>query len=251
MPVTSMIRSLALFALGLLPAAAAAAQDAAAPVVEPHTATKLTLDLGFVNAAGNTEVTTLSFTEALSVKGGRWEFKDLGGVVYGRTGDSTTAEQIKMDARIEVQVVSVLHVFVGGIYERNRFAGFDRRLEEYAGVAIKVIDQPSDQLTVEGGSSVNQDLTTTNQYVSFAALRAAALYRHNFTKTAYVQQTVELIPNLSVAADLRLNSESALVAPVAGRAAIKVAYAVKYDKLPEPGFRKTDRIFTTALQIVF
>src|SRR5688572_32474858 len=134
------LRSPALLVAGLFAATVASAQAPAAPApaIEPTT-TKLTLDLGFVNAAGNTEVTTLSFAEELSIKGSRWEFRDLGNVVYGRTGDSTTAEQVKLDARVGVKLVSILYGFVGGIYERNRFAGFNRRFEEYAGLALKVL----------------------------------------------------------------------------------------------------------------
>jgi len=246
---------LTLFAAALLVSGAAAAQEPAAPAAPAEAGhareTKLTLDLGFVNASGNTRVTTLSLAEQLAVKAARWEFREVGSVVYGRTGDSTTAEQLKLDTRVELRLVAVLFFFLGGTYERNRFAGIARRFEEYGGFAVKIIDRPADLLTLEAGSSLNQDQTTANHSDNFAALKAGLLYRHNFTKAAYFQQTVETIPSLENSNDLRVNSETALVAPLAGRVAIKLGYVVKYDKRPEPGFQTSDRVLTTAVQIVF
>ena len=89
-------------------------------------------------------------------------------------------------------------------------------------------------------------MTTT-----FAAGRAAASFQQFVTETAYVSQDVEVLPNLDETDDVRLNAESALTAPISSRIAVKLTYAVKFDNVPEPGFEKTDRIFTAGLQIVF
>lgn len=244
---------MALLAAGLLTATAVAAQEPAAPPAAPAPAppVKLTLDLGFVNAAGNTNVTTLSLGDELSYKQGRWELKEIGAVIYGRTDDSTTVEQIKVTGRSDVRLVSVLRLYVGVTYERNRFAGIARRLEEFAGLGLRLIDLPATVWSLEAGSSLNQQQSTAQLSSGFAALRLATVFRHNFTKTAYFQETGEYLPNMETGGDWRVNSETAMVAPIAGRVALKVSYVVKVDNLPEPGFRKTDRIFSTAVQIAF
>lgn len=252
-----MLKTPGLLALsGLLAALApAAAQE---PVARPPTPVeaptgpppvKLALDLGFVNSAGNTDVTTLSVGENLEYRVTQWQWNLLSSVVYGRTGDSTTAEQIKVSGRVDRRLVAVLHAFVGVSYERNRFAGIGRRFEEFGGLALRLIDRPSDLWTLDTGSSVNQQRSTINRIRNFAALRFAMLFRHNFAATTYLQQSIETLPNLEDSRDLRVNSETALVAPLSGRLALKLSYAVKYDKLPEPGFQKSDRIFTTGIQI--
>lgn len=46
-------------------------------------------------------------------------------------------------------------------------------------------------------------------------------------------------------------SETSLVAPLSARFAVKVAYTVRFDNLPEPGFEKTDRILSSGLQVTF
>jgi putative salt-induced outer membrane protein len=54
-----------------------------------------------------------------------------------------------------------------------------------------------------------------------------------------------------VSEDYRINSESALVAPLSQKVAIKLGYIVRFDNLPEAGFLSTDRIFTSGLQVSF
>lgn len=210
---------------------------------------KLTLDLGFVNAAGNTDLTTLSLGDNLEFRTSQWELKQLGAVVYGRSGDSTTAEQIKITGRVDRKLLAVVHLFVGLTYERNRFAGIGRRFEEFAGVGLRLIDAPRTRWNVDLGSSLNQERSVAAISRDFAALRVATLFRHNFTATAYFEESAETLPNLDNSDDLRVNSETSLVAPLSGRVALKFSYTVKFDNLPEPGFARTDRVFTTAIQL--
>ena len=43
----------------------------------------------------------------------------------------------------------------------------------------------------------------------------------------------------------------ALVAPLSDVIALKLSYAIRFDNLPEPGFEKTDRIFSSGVQVTF
>jgi putative salt-induced outer membrane protein YdiY len=58
-----------------------------------------------------------------------------------------------------------------------------------------------------------------------------------------------VLPDLETSKDLRVNSETAIVAPLSARFAVKLGYLIRFDNLPEPGFRKTDRLFTSGLQV--
>lgn len=49
--------------------------------------------------------------------------------------------------------------------------------------------------------------------------------------------------------DLRLNGESALVAPLSNRIALRLGWLVKHDTLPVTGKRDTDTLFTSGIQI--
>src|SRR5579872_6122993 len=121
-------------AAGLLVATAASAQTPApaptpgpapvavirtAPVPAPVSPVKLTLDIGAVNATGNTNVTTLNLGDAFEYKGKSGGFAEFANVVYGRIGDSTTAEQIRAGLRVDHRLWAVVFGWVGVTYERK------------------------------------------------------------------------------------------------------------------------------------
>ena len=84
---------------------------------------------------------------------------------------------------------------------------------------------------------------------NFVALRVATSYKHNLTDDAFVQQSVEALPNVQEFKDLRVNSETALVAPITRQIALRLSYVVRFDNVPEPGFLKTDRVLSSGVQI--
>jgi putative salt-induced outer membrane protein YdiY len=235
-----------LFAAGLSSAALAQApKDSAPPPL------KVTLDLGYLNAAGNTNVTTFSTGEALTYKTPQWELLQNGSAVYGTTADSTIAEQYKLGARINYLLSKIVGVFVGGGFERNRFAGLAHRFEEDAGLAFRVLNLTNDNWLIEVGGSLNQERNTLGTSRDFTSLRTAMSYKHSFTKTAFLQEDFEVLPNTENWTDTRVNNNIALAAPLSVHVALKVAYQIKFDNVPEPGFKKSDRVFTTGVQITF
>lgn len=223
----------------------------AAPLAaqQPAKPWSLVTDLGFVNAAGNSDLTTLSVGEKLAYTAGPWTLGQTFGIVYSRSDGTTTANQLKGGIRADRKLSGVLGGYLLGNYERNRFAGIARRFEEGAGLALSAVQGPKDHLDFEAGVSLIQQRSTTDIDQNFTAGRAAASYKRSLTEAAYFQQQVEFLPNLEETDDYRVNSETSLVAPLAKSLALKLGYTIRFDNLPEPGFKKTDRIFTSGLQI--
>jgi len=62
---------------------------------------------------------------------------------------------------------------------------------------------------------------------------------------------VELLPDLKTSENLRVNTESDVVAPLSQHIALKLSYVIRFDNLPEPGFKKTDRLLTSGIQITY
>jgi putative salt-induced outer membrane protein YdiY len=234
-------------ALALLHALPLVAQDA------PKKPLALTASVSFVDAAGNTDVTTLSGDQRLEYAptGSEWTLSEFVALVYGRTDGVTSANSLKLGGRADRAVTDRLSVFGGGSFERNRFAGIARRFEEIAGLAYLIVNGPRDRLSAELGASLNQQRSIDGTDDAFVAARVAGTYRHLFTEHAWVQQLAEFLPNLETGADRRINTETSLVAPLSERFAVKVAYTIRFDNLPEPGFVKTDRILSSGLQVTF
>ena len=239
--------ALALLGMAVPAALPLAAQDT------PVKAVVATANLAFVDAAGNTDVTTLSGDQRLEYTppASGWKLAEFASLVYGRTDGETSANALKLGARADRAITGRLSAFGGASYERNRFAGIARRFEEITGLAYKVVDLPKDQLGTELGASFTQQRNLDGVDDGFVAARAAASYRHLFTEHAWLQQLLEFLPSLEDGADRRINSETSLVAPLSARFAVKVGYTIRYDNLPEPGFEKTDRVLSTGLQATF
>jgi putative salt-induced outer membrane protein len=228
----------------ILGAQPASAQDEK-PVV-------VTVDLGFVNTAGNSEVTTLNGGDKLVYTSAPWVFTQTFNVVYGETEGTTTTSQWQAGGRLDYQIRPRVSLFGQGRFERNTFAGIRRRFEEAVGVAATLLEANRNKLTAEAGVAYNQQTSDqTGVTDNFTSGRAAAEFRRDLTETAFLTLSGEFLPNFEVSEDYRVNGIAALVAPISRAIALKVSYEVRYDHLPEPTFETTDRILTTGLQIVF
>ena len=86
---------------------------------------------------------------------------------------------------------------------------------------------------------------------NFFAGRAAESYRYTFKEDTYAEEKLEYLQNFETTDDYRLNFEANLVAPLSKHLSLKIGYVVRFDNLPEPDIKTTDRFFTTGLQIAF
>ena len=235
---------LAAFAVTAL-AATAGAQDA------PTTVTKATLDFGYVQTSGNSQVTTMNVGEKLSQERGRLTLLQGFALIYGKQRDTVNTNTLRAGFRGDYKIDKLFALFLGVGFDRNTFAGIERRFEEQLGLQARVLAARQDTLRIEAGGSVTQQLGTDGVVQDFPAARAAAAWRHVFTAAAYFQQNIEFIPNIKETTDWRVNTESSVIAPVSSHIGIKISYVIRFDHLPEPGFADTDRLFTTGIQVTF
>ena len=232
-------------------ASVAQAQDQKKPV-------NFTGDVGFVNTAGNTHLTTLSIGDKLTAQTGKVLFTQTFALVYGKDDSVQTANSQLIRGRADYSFNSRLssYGFVG--YERNRFAGIDHRTDEGIGLALKVLASARNELDIEAGVGLVQEHLLPDPAVDvtvsghFVAGRAAARYKYLFSKATYFQQILEFLPDLEAGTKYRLNSETALVAPISRHFGLKASYLVKYNHAPpSPELAKSDRMLTTGLQVTF
>ena len=239
-------------ALHVLSPLPAAAQDPAAPS-DTVRAVSIVADFGLVDAAGNSDVTSFTASERLEWKpaASRWILSQTFKAVYGRTDGETSAESYRGSARADRRFTDHLQLFVAGGFERDRFAGISRRFEELVGVGARLLDRPRHTLEIEAGTAFTQQRSIADVDDNFVAARGAATWQYKFTDAASLRQQVEVLENLEETDDLRINSETALVAPLSRRIAIKVAYVIRFDNVPEPTFGKTDRVLSSGVQVSF
>ena len=237
------MRTLILLAGALCAASPLAAQDT--------TKATLTLDFGLVNATGNSEFTSMNFGEKATWARGRWGLSQTAKVLFGETDNVPTTESYDFNVRGDRGLSARVGVFVFVAYYRDPFAGLASRWSGGPGVAVSLVRTPRDTLNLEGALTSQNERTTTAIDRSFAATRTAAAYKHAFKSNASFTQTLEWLANLKTSEDYRLNSETALVAPLSSKIGLRLSYVIRFDNQPEPTFKKTDRILTTGVQIAF
>lgn len=240
-----MSRLLRLLALTLAYTLPLSAQDAERPV------TKFTSDFGYVAVSGNTQATTLSVGERWTRKSGRLTLEQNFGIIRGSLNGVENTNLLRAGVRSEYTLGGHFSWYAGAAFDRNPFAGIERRFEEQTGLQYRPIANSRDTLRFEGGASATQQTSVDGARLNFPAARAAGAWRHQFSTNAYFIQSVEVLPNLQDGEDYRINTESSIIAPVSQRIALRLGYLIRYDNLPEPTFRSTDRLFTTAVQLTF
>ncbi len=231
-------------------AALVALSGRAAPAQDPDPV-RLTVDLGFVSTSGNTAVTTFNMGEKLTYTTGRWMFGQAAAAIYGETDGSSTAEQYDAALRAEYSLGPHFLAFAGATWYRNTFSGITSRFVEGVGLGWRTIQAPRDTLRLDAAITSNQETNLALVQSTFAASRASLAYKHLFGASTAFTQAVEWVTNLEDTDDQRLLSETALTAPISKQIALKATYTIRFDNQPEPGFKDTDRVFTTGLQIVF
>lgn len=246
--------ALALALAAIAPAiapAAAAAQDAAPTLAVPAVVTKITADIGYVAVTGNTRVSTFNVGEKLTQGRGRLALEQSVALVFSKQADSVISNYLRANVRGDFKIDKLLALFTGVTFDRNTFAGIERRFEEQLGLSAQLLRTTSDTVRIEGGGTFTQQIGTDGLQENFPSARGALRWRHGFTAAAYFTQTVEYIPNLKQTEDWRANTESGIVAPLSARIGLKIAYVIRYDNLPQAGFSEVDRLFTSGLQITF
>jgi putative salt-induced outer membrane protein len=241
-------RAVVTLVVSLLSVTAAAAQDAKPDSVKPL---KVTVGLAYLNASGNTDVTSLTLNERIEWKRPHFLWTQSANAVNSTNDGEESANLLAIGLRGDWKPKGRLSVYGLVNYDRNRFANIGRRFEEGAGLGYALIDRPRHRLTTELGSQFVQQENLEKVSDSFLAGRAAEVYRYTFKENSYVEERVEFLPNLETSEDYRMNGEAHLVAPLSQHLAIKLGYVVRFDNLPEPGVKKTDRFLTSGLQVSF
>jgi hypothetical protein len=232
--------------LAIAPANAVSAQAAKKPSVGGS------LDLGFVQSSGNTRTTTLSFGDNFGwTATPKLQVRQTLRSIYGEVDDKVNANLIDIDVSGDYKLVERLGVTASVGFDRNPFAGIARRVEQSVGVSWHIESARHDSLRFTGGMLWTQQRNTADVESNFTSVRVGLSYRCPLGPRAYLLHAMEAIPNLDVTEDWRFNSETSVVAALRKKFSLKVSYTVHYDHLPEPTFKKMDRIATAGIQFAY
>src|SRR3990172_6544081 len=119
----------ALAAAILLGAAPLAAQT-------PEPRLRAQIDLSWVQASGNTRLSTLHLSDRLTYHVAPWKLTQTFAVVNGSTEGVETANSLAFALRGDYEFTPRFRLYGLGSWERDRFAGLARRLREEVGLSF-------------------------------------------------------------------------------------------------------------------
>ncbi len=216
---------------------------------EPPPWVQFRADLGYVNASGNSNVSSLSVSNSVRLWTSRTNKVDQDfGLTYGTSEGVVETNLWTADIRDAYTITQALGLYGVVSFDRNPFAGIDYRFEQGVGIELAAVNRGRHRLDFDLGPSYVERRSTANVELNYPAGRGAVVYRYTFAKSAYFEQSVVTLSDLNRIANSLVNSQSILAAPLSKHVSIRMKYEIRYSSEPPPGFKTTDRILTTSLQ---
>lgn len=240
----------ALGLVALIPLAASAQQKDT--VARKDTVVIFHGDLGYVATTGNTQVSTFNLADQLTLRTSPVNHIDQAFTwVYGQNKNVVQTNIWTASLRDGYSFTKQIGLYALASFDRNTFAGITYDFQEGAGVSITPVMPRNHSLEFDAGLAYIEQKLRPDSTDDHAVARGSLQYKYTFTKNAYVQEALEGLPDLHEEKDFRINSETDVVAPLSRHLALKLGYVIRYANFPPPGFKTTDRLFTSDLQVSF
>ena len=243
-----MTRSRFAFALLLAVSLTIAARPSTAQDVAQTKPTKIAADAAYISTNGNTETTTISGGDKIDHKTGDWLFTQEARATWGKADGQENVGNYMALLRPDYLISEKLSAYALGTWRRDVFSGISREFQEGAGLSFHALTGPTNQVDLDAGGGWVQRKDILGGEDTFSMARTGARYKHGFTEKAYFEARGAYLFNLEDGDDSQGNAALSLVAPIAGKFAMKLAYDVFYRNKPLPGFEKTDTTFGAGIQ---
>lgn len=206
-------------------------------------------EAGIALASGNTDTKSANARVAVGYKSDAWEDSASLAGNYVRTEGETTARRWELGAQTRYNFSPRAFWFGGARYEEDRFSGFDHQGVISTGVGRKFIDRDTTHLATQIGvgfkffetiPTLTDPASKENELTGVASLN----FDHQITATTTVYDKfgAEFTSDNNF-----LQNELGLTVKMTDRLALSLAYGVRHNTNPPPGFKKTDTLSTLNL----
>ena len=202
--------------------------------------------VGFAANTGNTEATNLNAKLLLGYEVDDWRHTvNLSG---HRASDAvgTTAERYVLTGKTDYKLSDVDYVFLTGQFERDRFAGIDRRTSEALGYGRELLATDQHKIPAEAGLGARQVSFVDGREENDAIVRLAGGWLWTISETSEFSQRLVIETG-----DTNTYSESttALKTNLIGSIYSSLSFTVKHNTTVPAGLVSTDTF--TALQLEY
>lgn len=211
------------------------AQDAA-PAAEGW---KSEINAGLSLTEGNSE--TLQANAGLATKKVAGDVEKSAGIQgnYGETGEETTAENAKAEAKLTKGLSESTFGYLSGDLLYDDVAQIDYRATVGPGLGKTLMKDDNAKLAAEVGVVyIFEEVAKVED--DKAALRVGETYERKLSETSKVWQKAEFLPAFEDFDDYLINAELGIEAAVAGDVSLRVLIQDRYDSTPAAGLDEND-----------
>jgi putative salt-induced outer membrane protein len=209
-------------------------------------------ELGIASANGNTRTQTYAFKQLNDYK---WEknvasFKSR--YLNASANGVETARYFMLGLRYEKELSNHFGIFLGETFEKDKFAGIDKRLMTDLGGKYRFIETETMKFFSElGYRYMHEDrLDDSKAFSNYG--RVYTEWEHKWNTNFSTKYWAEYLPNFTDNKDWLFNSELSMAAVLNNVFSLKSGILLRYDHSPAPGvLYETDTLFTTALVAKF
>ena len=202
--------------------------------------------LGAATSSGNTRSSGVAIGVKLAKESLRWKHALAANVDYQRDNGLTSKERYFAGYNGNYKFNERLYAYGLLSWERDRFAGYNRRFSEGLGLGYKVVDTPSVVLAVEGGPALRQTRFTIGTSESSVNGRVAGNLLWNIgPATAFTQTASYFFGGNSNT----LNAETALTSKLYDALSVRLSFLLVNESNPQPLRKATDT--TTRVALVY
>ena len=255
-------------AVALLVASQAVFAQAAPPPAPPDDSWNDLAEFSFVAISGNSESSTLGFSNKLwrewglhrfetNAKGIRAESRTAPRFAVGTATDfeveepdtELSAENYFLDARYDHKITDRFFWFTSAAWLRDEFAGVQNRYTGVAGLGNIWVDTDRRKFRTDYAVTYTDEEATVEDSPSddsFIGARATAAYTQKFGESGVYEHLTIVDENLKETKDLRVDMTNSVAVAMTARLALKVSLQFLYDN--RPAFEEIALFDTTGTQ---
>lgn len=203
-------------------------------------------EVGILMTRGNTHTDTQNIKLGVRYKTGAWEHKLKLESLRTRDNDVVTADRFGADFRSTYQFSAVDYGYAAVRYDKDRFAGFDRRTTENIGYGRKLYNTKTLLWEVEAGVGARQTDFTDNTKTNEGIMRAATNLEWKFTDTSAFKEEL-FVESGSI--NTLTQSTTSLKVKINSSLAMKLSFKVQDNSEVPDAKKHTDT--ETALTLVY
>lgn len=209
-------------------------------------------ELGVAVASGNSQSKNYNFKQENKYSFDENMFKFNARYLNAYADGKESARYLLGSLRYERELSSRLSIYVGQMFESDKFSGYDLRHSSDLGLKYFIMKEDTFYWTAEAGYRYTNEKQVSGAHAYRNQLRTYTEAEKKWTPTFSTKYWLEYLPNLDESSDYEINSELSVAAAINSVFSIKTGYLLRYDRQPPPSaVTRTDTLFTTALVAKF